>query len=761
MNARQEVLKVQREERKAQAGSQQRADSADSVQRQSLKPPSAPSRNPRQAAEKVEGKGAVDMNAEALQAACAEAVRENAMLAKQASTARGEVERQTRAYKELMAASKLRDRHKSAIQRADQQLKQIQGQQSKLHSDRRASAAGRMVVVLEGVCWRSQRLSKNAVISRLREKCAAIRAKDRLAVSTLRAAKTCRLVRAWRTLVVADRLERQAAAHLEQRMREQRQLALAAAHWDQRRARRIWFAWRWFQRRSRRERMEEMVRLRTEQFMQEEVAQQAANESALEQNPEEASGSDAGADDCPTSGAPSAPASKGQIPGDIHYSPAPSRLTTPTKAPCQVRESSVEKLSSSAVAESRPSGLPLVPKRRISLGTEATETHAAPRTGSDAGASGSGDNEAKKLEEQRSTPKRCVDLRRPEMLVKMERRAKERRQAREERLQRQRQREEQQQQQEQEQAAQSHASPVQNRRRSEGDQVVEGSAVRHSEVRRSKAVIEMERRGLERQRVWQERQQWHKLKEEQRLAEKEAAEEARRVEEEEEKKRQIQERRDCKRAEQRKQAQKLVAIAQQREHARQATEFWMRNRLIDVWCALRQLVIESDEMQVAAWCCYRHSLQRAAFTSWKHALHQGRSAREACYIARARLAEWYSRRHAFRALMAFFRLLVQRREWQVATARKLLLQRRERTGVARWHSTAAEWAFEKRCLALRHYAIALSRRAFQWWLAGVRQSKLDAELEFHKEALHKKVSGWLQEIDISRPLLRQSISAGA
>jgi len=107
-------------------------------------------------------------------------------------------------------------------------------------------------------------------------------------------------------------------------------------------------------------------------------------------------------------------------------------------------------------------------------------------------------------------------------------------------------------------------------------------------------------------------------------------------------------------------------------------------------------------------------------------------------------------------MMAFLRLLAQSNENQVATARRVLAQVRVKRGIGRWKEVAAKSSFEKRCFALRQYAKGLTRCAIKWWLAGARQARLDAELESHKQALHKKVSGWLQEIDVSAPVLTQS-----
>merc|ERR1719491_661018 len=233
----------------------------------------------------------------------------------------------------------------------------------------------------------------------------------------------------------------------------------------------------------------------------------------------------------------------------------------------------------------------------------------------------------------------------------MERRAAERQRVRQERLQRQ-------QQQEQQQSADV--------------QVAEESPIRHPEVRRSKMVREMELRAEERLHVREERRQWHKQREEQRLADELAAEEERRLGEEERKRCQIKEQREHQRAEQRKHAERLVALSRQQQHVRQASEFWMRNRLVDVWCAFRQIVIEADEMQLSAWCCYRRALQRTALSAWRQQQLRDRGVRETCRIARARNAEWYFRRHFFRTLIVFLRSVRERHDCQVATARTLL-----------------------------------------------------------------------------------------
>jgi hypothetical protein len=130
--------------------------------------------------------------------------------------------------------------------------------------------------------------------------------------------------------------------------------------------------------------------------------------------------------------------------------------------------------------------------------------------------------------------------------------------------------------------------------------------------------------------------------------------------------------------------------------------------------------------------------------------------REACCIARARTADWHFRRHAFRTLVAFLRFVAQRNEWQVASAKTALAQGGARRCVGHWSEVAAKSSFEKQCMALRHYSKGLSRRVMKLWLAGARQVRLDAELDCHKQALHRKVSGWLQEIDVSGLALRSA-----
>jgi hypothetical protein len=315
----------------------------------------------------------------------------------------------------------------------------------------------------------------------------------------------------------------------------------------------------------------------------------------------------------------------------------------------------------------------------------------------------------------------------------MERRAEERRLVREERLSRQSKQEEEQ------QIADAHEA--------------QASPKHRPVAQRSKLVVEMEQRAEERRRIREERRLWHQQREEERQAEEKAAEEALRQEEEEQRRMQIQEQRERKRAEQRAHAEKLVAIAQHRQQVRQAYEFWVRNRLVDVWCAFRQAVIEADEMQLVAWLCYRRALLRGCFAAWGTQHIRLRTAREACRIARARIADWYFFRHVFRRVIFVLRLAVQRSEWQVQAGRTLLAHVRARTSARTWQKVAAETSFARRCVAVRHYASWVLRYALKWWLEGTKQSRLDAELLRHKQVLHAKVSGWLREIDLSTPAL--------
>merc|ERR1712070_623913 len=92
---------------------------------------------------------------------------------------------------------------------------------------------------------------------------------------------------------------------------------------------------------------------------------------------------------------------------------------------------------------------------------------------------------------------------------------------------------------------------------------------------------------------------------------------------------------------------------------------------------------------------------------------------------------------------------LQANEAQVVCVRQQLARRQTQRGLKWWRKVASTAIYEKQCLAVRHYATELVRRSMQWWRAGLRQARLDAELESHKQALHKKVSGWLQEIDVS------------
>lgn len=318
----------------------------------------------------------------------------------------------------------------------------------------------------------------------------------------------------------------------------------------------------------------------------------------------------------------------------------------------------------------------------------------------------------------------------------MERRAQERKRAREERISRRQQQEEQQ----SAESADVHTS--------------QQPSTQHLVVaKRSKLVAEMERRAEERHRVHEERRLWHQRREEQRLVEEKEAEQARLLEEEEEKQRQLQERREQKRAEHRRHAEKLVALARQRQRMRQAHEFWVRNRLVDVWCTMRQAVIESDEMLLAAWTCYRRSLYHRCFNAWRYQQLRGRTSREACYIAQARIAEWYFSRYIFRTVIRFLRMGVRSSDWQVATARTLLAQGRMRRSHRIWKKAADETIFARTCAALKQYAKGLIRIAFIWWMAGAQQSRLDTELEQHKQVLHEKVSLWLHEIDGSSAAL--------
>ena len=68
-------------------------------------------------------------------------------------------------------------------------------------------------------------------------------AKLRAATECLGLAALGRCARAWRVAAVAERARREAAAHLEVRLREQRLLAVATDHHTRRRAKRAWLSW--------------------------------------------------------------------------------------------------------------------------------------------------------------------------------------------------------------------------------------------------------------------------------------------------------------------------------------------------------------------------------------------------------------------------------------------------------------------------------------------------------------------------------------
>merc|ERR1711862_571501 len=99
---------------------------------------------------------------------------------------------------------------------------------------------------------------------------------------------------------------------------------------------------------------------------------------------------------------------------------------------------------------------------------------------------------------------------------------------------------------------------------------------------------------------------------------------------------------------------------------------------------MRQLVIESDEMLLIAWTCYRRTLHSRCFQAWRNQYLRCRNAKAACKIAQARLAEWYYFRYIFRTLIRFLRLGVQHSEWHADVVGALLAQGRMRKSARIW-----------------------------------------------------------------------------
>jgi len=270
--------------------------------------------------------------------------------------------------------------------------------------------------------------------------------------------------------------------------------------------------------------------------------------------------------------------------------------------------------------------------------------------------------------------------------------------------------------------------------------------------RRPRTVVEMERRAEERRRVRDSRREWHQARDEQRRAEAEACKAALRNAELEERRQQVRERQQQRRSEQRREALRTVEKAQQRVRERQALEFWILHRLVDVWCALRQAVINAEERWLLALTHYRTLLLRECYAIWKHQFGWCKAAGQACFRAKMRIATFFWRRHAFHNILRLLKALGTYGQVEAAEKRQVVMHCRVRQCVSAWRSAARAAAFDRDCIALHQYVKWLRRHVLQCWVLGTEQTKADRAFEEHREFLQQKVLGWLQEMEEEQPV---------
>lgn len=272
-----------------------------------------------------------------------------------------------------------------------------------------------------------------------------------------------------------------------------------------------------------------------------------------------------------------------------------------------------------------------------------------------------------------------------------------------------------------------------------------------TEVKRPKLVLDMERRANERRRVQEDRREANRQREEQRIAMEKEADEIRQRQVDDEQRQRLRERREQERAEQLRHAQRQLAVAVQRERMRQAYDFWILHRLVDVWCILRVAALQAAESQLQAFCYYRSSLLRKGFQMWHFQRCRGAVLRNTCRLARARLGCWQSRLWSFRTLVRWLVTMADFVHAEAASARNVVLNGTLRRTTSAWHIIVVEAASEKQIRSLRHYASRLLRYSLIWWKEGCKQTRLEADLEVHKRLLQEKVSGWLREFDQKGP----------
>jgi len=677
---------------------------------------------------------------EGMRSDCADAARENKQLEEQVGRARGEVVREAQAYRKLLAASRTQDRHKLAMRQAEDSLKHLHKQRAAADSERRATATGHLVLALDAARRRHDGLSKRAVLWRLQEARAAVLAKLRLAAAGLRVAQLGRCTRAWHVAAAAERVEREATHHAELLMREQRQTVLAVTHHVRRCLRRLWLAWRVFLRHVREERAADLVQKRTRQFIesqakaeQEQRRAEVEQKEKFKQEPEQQEADHSACCFCST-----VAGTEGNVACDDLSVASPTledcgdggeRFPALAGSSFQIRGSetsstfSVPKASCEAAEECRHLAihLPVVSAARGN-----PRVRSQPRRGGGSG------GRCRPVSAPPERPGRAMSAAVEGSAVRTSRNG---------------------------------GTPSSSSRCTKGsaadvgtvsDEMLlatsagdasGGAVVKRAEPRHPKVITEMERRAAERRRVAEERREWHRRRDLERMAQQREAEEMVRLQQEEDQRRRLRERRDRERSQQRHVAERLVMLARQREQARRAHEFWKEGRLVVAWCALRQVVIEAEEMQLVAWRRYRSALQRRCFEAWRRRCSWDMVGREACLCARARIANWFSKRRAFRTMVSCLECMAGHQLAEASAARRHVEAGMLRRCAHEWRSQAAEAAFDKGCMALWQYARQLTRRLLALWVAGVQQSKLDSDIEMHKQALREKVCGWLREID--------------
>eukprot|EP00927_Polykrikos_kofoidii_P037484 TRINITY_DN31643_c0_g2_i1.p1 TRINITY_DN31643_c0_g2~~TRINITY_DN31643_c0_g2_i1.p1 ORF type:complete len:794 (+),score=155.71 TRINITY_DN31643_c0_g2_i1:27-2384(+) len=615
---------------------------------------------------------------------------------------REEIEREAKAYRDLLTAERTRERKLTSANAAEEQLRRLQQQRSAANADRRKAAAGRLAFALEAVNRRIQTCAKRAVIMHLSEARSALLARIRMATALIHSNVLAACTRTWRSVATSERAEREAAAHLERRREEQRHVAAAAAFCEGRRARRGWFAWRLGTRLIREERAAEQLRERARQFADATSVAARRAKSKTPTNPVEVEASIAIDETKQIDGTLPADHLGGSITGaDTSAGIASAPTVFVDNAAFAGQQ--VAAVAARANADARGTAEPgLSPKGSHCEGIVGCGGHGGgcsglstmtARRNSTTNAMGTSQRDVRPKAQARNyegkgLPQpvhRSRSLSQPRLaytraannvggavqevsdvaIVTA--------------------------------ASSASAPPSQPRRERAASCGIQGGAApqprqratvqaftpvhrakivcgaapdgtgsareasapvmaalaaaspsgasapaaaarRTTEARRPKVVVDMEKRAEERRRIAGERRDRQKQREEERLAAQREGEEEKRRLEEEEHRQRLRQKQEAERAEKLREARRKVDLALWREKGRQAREFWRLHRLVDAWCSLRQAALEAQERHLLAWRRYRRSLLHGVFDGWRLRQRWSVASEDASRVARACLA---------------------------------------------------------------------------------------------------------------------------